>query len=377
MSNMNDLELSRKTISRVDAEMARLFEERMHACEKIAGYKREHGLSVRDPAREAELISRSRSMIESPEIEEYYVRFLKNTIELSCRYQTRLLEGMKVAYCGDEGAFACIAAGRMFPGAALCACSDFTEAYRGTESGTYDCAVLPLENSYAGEVGTVMDLLFSGGLFVNQVIDLPVTHSLIALPGASPEGIRRVISHPQALAQCRDYIRAHGYETESFTNTALAVKHVRELGDPGVAAIAAQETADIFGMKVLDARINDNPNNTTRFAALSRVQNRPAAAARREDESFILVFTVRNEAGSLAQTLNIIGAHGFNMRAVRSRPMKDLQWSYFFYIEAEGNVNTENGREMLQELSAVCAKLRLVGTFYSHQSTQEQGAEEQ
>ena len=86
----------------------------------------------------------------------------------------------------------------------------------------------------------------------------------------------------------------------------------------------------------------------------------------RAEENFILVFTVKNEAGALAQTLNIIGAHGFNMRNLRSRPMKDLQWNYFFYIEAEGNINNENGQDMLRELSAICAKLKLVGTYYSN-----------
>ena len=88
--------------------------------------------------------------------------------------------------------------------------------------------------------------------------------------------------------------------------------------------------------------------------------------AAREDENFVLVFTVQNDAGSLAQTLNIIGAHGYNMRTLRSRPMKDLSWKYFFYVEAEGSINTTNGREMLQELSATCAKLRLVGSYYAN-----------
>lgn len=122
----------------------------------------------------------------------------------------------------------------------------------------------------------------------------------------------------------------------------------------------------MFGLKLIDKVINDSKTNTTRFAALSRAQNRPAGMSSRAEENFILVFTVKNEAGALAQTLNIIGAHGFNMRNLRSRPMKGLQWNYFFYIEAEGNVNNENGRDMLRELSAVCAKLKLVGTYYSN-----------
>ena len=363
---MNELENARKEITRIDAEMARLFEERMSQCVQIAAYKKERGLSIRDAVREEALINRNCGLIRNPDVESYYVRFLKNTIDLSCRYQSRLMNGMRVTYSGVEGAFAHIAAKKMFPDAELVACRDFASAYQAVEDGECDCAVLPLENSSAGEVGAVMDLLFSGSLYVNQVVDLPVEHNLLGVEGASLEGIRTVVSHPQALGQCAQWIHAHGLQTESCTNTALAAQLVRERNDPSAAAIASGETAELFGLRVLERGINDIGVNTTRFAALSRVQNRLSSTGKREDENFILVFTVQNEAGALAQTLNIIGAHGFNMRSVRSRPMKDLQWNYFFYIEAEGNVNSEDGQDMLRELSAVCAKLRLVGTYYAN-----------
>lgn len=363
---MSELDQARAQIVKVDAEMARLFEERMKASEQIAAYKKECGLSVRDFAREADLLQRNRALIRDPDIESYYVKFLQSTIDLSCAYQSRLMEGMHVAYCGVEGAYAHIAAKRMFPTAAVGSFPDFAAAYEAVERGEYDCAVLPLENSYAGEVGLVMDLIFSGSLFVNQVIDLPIEHCLIAPKGATMDSIRTVVSHPQALDQCEEYNRRHAFVPQSFSNTAVAAKHVKELNDPTVAAIASAETAELFDLCVLDERINDSKNNTTRFAAFSPTQNRPVLAGKRENENFILVFTVQNEAGALAQTLNIIGAHGFNMRNLRSRPMKDLQWSYFFYIEAEGNINTENGRDMLRELSAVCAKLRLAGTYYAN-----------
>ena len=126
------------------------------------------------------------------------------------------------------------------------------------------------------------------------------------------------------------------------------------------------KAAEVFGLRVLDRDISTARNNTTRFAALSRTRNQTETVRKREDENFVLVFTVQNDAGSLAQTLNIIGAHGYNMRTLRSRPMKDLSWKYFFYVEAEGSINTTNGREMLQELSATCAKLRLVGAYYAN-----------
>ena len=363
---MNDLEMSRKEITRIDEEMAKLFEARMKAAEKIAEYKKECGLSIKDHARETELINRNRKYIDRADVESYYVQFLRKTIDLSCDFQSRVMHGMRVTYCGVEGAFAHIAAKHMFPEAELVAFSNFSDAYAAVERGEYDCAVLPLENSYAGEVGTVMDLIFSGELYVNQVIDLPIVQNLIGTENATLDTVKTVVSHPQALDQCEEYLHRHGYKTEAYSNTALAALHVKELNDPSVAAIAADEASSIFGLRVLDSEINDSKNNTTRFAALSRAQNRPVSTGKREDENFILVFTVQNEAGSLAQTLNIIGAHGFNMRNLRSRPMKDLQWNYFFYIEAEGNINTENGRDMLRELSAICAKLKLVGTYYAN-----------
>ncbi len=362
---MNGLDQYRKEINKIDTEMARLFEERMSVCGKIAEYKKEHGLSVRDPARETELINKNRNIITEQELEGYYVQFLKSTIDISCKYQEKIINNAKVTYCGTKGAYAYIAAKRMFPGAELIEYSDFSDAYNAVENGDYDCAVIPLENSYAGEVGAVMDLMFSGNLYVNQVIDIPISHNLIAPNGATLQSIKTVVSHQQALDQCGEYLHRMGYETKSYSNTALAAKYVSELGDPTVAAIASDETASIFGLEILDRDINDNKNNTTRFAAFSRAQNRHPQSVKREDENFLLVFTVQNEAGSLAKALNIIGAHGFNMRNLRSRPMKELQWSYYFYIEAEGNVNTENGSDMLRELSAVCAKLRMVGSYYA------------
>lgn len=362
---MSELENARNDINRIDSEMAKLFEERMKACEKIAAYKKENGLSVRDAAREAELIARNKAFVQDPALLPYYVDFLKGMMQVSCDYQSSLMTGMKVAYCGTEGAYAYSAAGKMFPEASLFSCPDFTEAYRAVEEGRYDCAVLPLENSYAGEVGEVADLMFSGSLYINQIVNVPISHCLLGVKGAKKEDIKTVISHPQALDQCAAYIRARGLSAKSYSNTALAAKHVAECGDKTAAAIASEETAALFGLTVLDTDINDERNNTTRFAAFSRSENRPRSGGKREDENFILVFTVQNEAGSLAIALNILGAHGYNMRNLRSRPMKDLQWNYYFYIEAEGNINTQNGRDMLRELSAVCAKLKLVGSYYA------------
>ena len=331
---MSQLDQIRTKINDIDEKMAALFEERMHMSEQVAAFKRERGLSVRDAERERELIARSAACIGDEAVGSYYAQFLRKVIDLSCAYQTRLMEGMQVAYCGVEGAYAYIAARRMFPQARL--------------------------------VGTVMDPLFSGELFINQVLDLDISHSLLGMDGATPDTVRTVVSHPQALRQCDEYIQRHGYQIESYANTAMAAQRVREANDLTLGAIASDEAAEVFGLRVLDRDISTARNNTTRFAALSRTRNQTETVRKREDENFVLVFTVQNDAGSLAQTLNIIGAHGYNMRTLRSRPMKDLSWKYFFYVEAEGSINTTNGREMLQELSATCAKLRLVGSYYAN-----------
>ena len=209
-----------------------------------------------------------------------------------------------------------------------------------------------------------MDLIFSGSLYVNQVIDIPIVHNLLANEGATLESIKEVVSHPQALSQCSAYISKRGYEQRPYTNTALAAKLVKESGSCEIAAIASDETASLYGLKILESSINESRNNTTRFAVFSRSLNQ-SKSINKMGEHFILVFTVLNEAGALAKTLNIIGSYGFNMRTLRSRPMKDLQWNYYFFVEADGDINSNDGQDMIRQLKTVCDRLKVVGTYYN------------
>ncbi len=360
---MTGLDEARNNINRIDREMLKLFEERMSCSKAIAGYKKEKALSIKDKEREKELIKKNRELVENKEIEGYYVDFLKKIIDLSCEYQSKLIDGIRIAYSGAAGAFSYIAAKKLFPEGELCPFNDFSEAYRAVERGEMDAAVLPIENSFAGDVGTVMDLIFSGSLYINHVTSVDIVQNLLSVPGASLDTIKTVVSHPQALDQCGEYLTAHGFETIAYSNTALAAEYVKEKNDKTMAAIASEETAEIFGLSLVEKAINTSSNNTTRFAVFSRSQNSPKVSGKHDNERFILVYTVQNEAGALAQTLNIIGAHGFNMISLRSRPMKDLMWTYYFYVEAEGNIHSENGQDMLKELSVLCAKLKLVGAY--------------
>ena len=357
----NKLQKAREIINRVDREMAKLFTERMEAVKMVAEYKQEHGLEILDPVREEQVIRKNSEYVNDETIRGYYVNFIKNNMEVSRSYQFELMKGMRVAYSGTEGAFAHIATNKLFPTANKIAFGNFESAYKAVENGQCDVAVLPIENSYNGEVGQVTDLMFSGSLYVNAVTDIAVTHNLLGTIDAKITDIKQVISHAQALGQCADYIKERGFDGIEYVNTALAAKYVAEKNDKSVGAIASAEAADIFGLKVLERNVNASATNTTRFVVLSRSERKHSS--NEMGVHTIILFTVRNQAGALAKAIEIIGKHGFNMRALRSRPMKQLLWQYYFYVECEGNINTDDGKEMMQELSQYCDRLKAVGTY--------------
>ena len=197
---MDKLIKAREEISSIDREMAALFVRRMNAVRDVSEYKSEHGLPIYDAAREESLLAANAALVENDELRGYYVEFLRDTMKKSRRFQEKLTEGMRVAFCGVEGAFASIAAAKIFRQAARVPYPDFKSAYAAVVEGECDCAVLPIENSTAGEVGQVMDMMFSGSLYVSGIYDLFVSHHLMAVPGTKLSDITEVISHPQALS---------------------------------------------------------------------------------------------------------------------------------------------------------------------------------
>lgn len=357
----NKLDDARKIISDVDAQMAELFVKRMRAVETVCEHKMEFGLPILDQKREDEVVERNAALVEDEVLKGYYIDYIKHLMSVSRAYQSRMQSGLRVAYSGVEGAFAHIAAGRIFPEGNCVAYSDFKAAYDAVAKGDSDVAVLPIENSYAGEVGQTIDLIFSGTLFVNGIYELEIHQNLLGVPGATVDDVKTVTSHPQALSQCHDYIKMRGFETEQANNTALAAKRVAEADDKSLGAIASVETAQIYGLKVIEPNINKSGENTTRFAVLSKVK-----AASPSLSSTVLMFTVKHEAGSLAKAVAIIGEYGYNMTALRSRPMRKHSWQYYFYIEIDGRIDTENGANMLEELSEVCDRLKVAGSFAPH-----------
>lgn len=355
----SDIAEARKNIDRIDREMAELFAERMQAAAVVAAYKEEHGLPVEDKAREAEMIARNTERL-PPAYRPYYRNFLVGTITESKRYQRLLVSGLRVAYSGVEGAFAHVATMRIFgePGEKV-ACPDFATAYRSVESGACHCAVLPIENSYAGDVGQVMDLAWRGSLTISGIYDLPLSQCLLAKPGVTLAEVREVVSHPQALAQCQPYLRRQGWIQMTAVNTAVAARTVAAGERREVAVIAARETADLYGLQVLENDINEQKSNTTRFAVFS-----PAACEiKPSDNHFVLLFSCKNQPGALGDAISVISRHDYNLKCLKSHPTGVENWAYYFYAEGEGNLGTEAGQTMRRELERVCNSVRVLGSF--------------
>ena len=358
MSQSNSLDKAREIITEADAEMAALFVKRMRAVQICYEHKSRLGLPILDREREKAEVEKSAALIADEVLRGYYVDFLKHAISLSGAYQARMQSGLRVAYSGVEGAFAHIAAGRIFPQSVKVSCISFRDAYEAVLNGDSDVAVLPVENSYAGIVSQVVDLIFDGELFINGIYEMEIRQNLLGVPGASAKDIRKVISHPQALVQCREYILGKGFQTQEASNTAVAAREVAAANDQSLGAIASHQTAQLYGLQILEEDIHTDRGNTTRFAVLSGIR----AESPLMDRS-ILLFTVRNKAGSLAEAIAIIGKYGYNMTSLHSMPLKRHAWEYYFYTEIDGTFENEQGRKMLEELKAVCERLRVAGSF--------------
>jgi len=205
----------------------------------------------------------------------------------------------------------------------------------------------------------VMDLAFFGSLYINGIYDVEIVQNLLAKKGADFDQIRTVLSHPQALGQCAAFLKKHGLAAREEINTAVAAKIVAESEDMSLAAIGSEEAAEEFGLAVLKNHIQEKGGNTTRFAVFSRTEKLPEAS----DGKFVMGFTVKNEAGALAKAISAVGTHGFNLRAIKSRPTKHLAWEYYFFCEGDGAIHSVQGREMLDLLKKNCNDLKVIGSF--------------
>ncbi|MDD6467918.1 MAG: prephenate dehydratase domain-containing protein [Erysipelotrichaceae bacterium] len=353
---MNKLQEARNSINRIDQEIAKLFEERMDAVTLVAQYKKEHQLPVLDANREQELLEKNCLLIQNKDYLPYYRDFQKQQMEVSKKYQQTLIKKIIVGYQGVEGAFSHIAASNLFPNDTKISFSNFEQVFQEVEKGSITYGVIPLENSYSGDVSEVFDWCRKYHCHVQQIYHLPVDQNLLVQKGTNLQEITTIYSHPQAIRQCEHFLKGRPWTIATASNTAMAAKYVSEQNDHHVAAIASLATAELYHLEVLEREIQDSRSNTTRFIIIS---NEPL----KEASHFNMILTIQHEAGKLATIINCIAKHGYNMECIKSFPQKDVPWAYYFYLEVVGNIMEEQTQRLLKEIQENCIEFKLLGSY--------------
>lgn len=276
--------------------------------------------------------------------------------------QTNPNPAPRVAFQGEPGAYSEAAALEHFgPSIITLPCESFEAVFAAVEAGEVDCGLIAIENSLAGSIHRNYDLLLQNQLWITGEHYLRVRHCLITAPDSGMESIQKVISHPQALAQCDGYLRTHHLKSEVFYDTAGAVKHIRDTGAPHVAAIASRRAADVYGMQIVAEGIEDNPANFTRFQVIAR---QPVAPG--EDAKTTIVFTLKNQPGSLFKALSVFALRDLDLTKIESRPLVGRPWEYLFYIDFAASTESKLVARALDHLEEYATTLRILGSYPRH-----------
>ena len=268
---------------------------------------------------------------------------------------------MRVAFQGEPGAYSEQAVFNYFGNVDTQPCESFEAVFESVVSGRCDSALIPIENSLAGSIHQNYDLLLRHNLHIVGEYPLRVQHCLIALPEVKKSDIKRVISHPQALGQCAGYLRSLGLKSEPVYDTAGSVKMLKESGARDTAAIASRRAAELHGMQILEEGIEDNPENYTRFLAIARESIIPSGEAKTS-----IVFTLRNQPGSLFKALSVFALRDIDLTKIESRPLQGKPWEYLFYIDFVGAAHEETARKALDHLGEYALMLRVLGSYPKH-----------
>ena len=266
--------------------------------------------------------------------------------------------GPRVGYQGERGAFSEQAVGKLFPDAEAVPIRTLRQVFEELEASTIDFGLVPLENSLAGSINETYDLLSGGKAFVVGEVVLAVDHALLALPGTRLGDVKRVASHPQALAQCDEFLATLDAEPVPVYDTAGAAKRIADEERRGEAAIASAQAGEIYGLEVLAESIQTSPINQTRFAAVAR-ELEPLAPA----DKTSLLLELRHEPGSLYRSLKPFADRGLNLSKLESRPIGDRPWEYWFYLDVQAGIDDERLKEALAELERDAGRVQVVGSY--------------
>ena len=264
-----------------------------------------------------------------------------------------------IAYPGTEGSFSWGAAMEAFPEGELRGFETFPEAAQAVVDGRADYALLPVENSFAGAVLTTYQLLEKLPLFIVAETTRRVRQQLLGVKGAALSDVRRIASHPQAIAQCDAFLQTlPGVQVIPGVNTAICARQVMEADDPAFAAIASEDAARVFGLDILAADIQTSQTNTTRFFVLGR-EMKPLSFP----DKATVIFTVKNKVGALVRVLDSFAHSGLNMSRIESRPIPNVPFRYFFSADFKGLMDAEHLTEAIEDARPMCQEIRLLGVY--------------
>ena len=375
---MATLEELRNQLDEIDNRMAELYQMRMDVCQQVGEYKVKAGRKVYDRQREkdklADVASKVQGEFNKKGIKELYSQLMSMSRKL--QYQLLAAHGSegrlpfigveeletdcaRVVYQGAEGSYS-QAAMRRFFGENVNAfhVETFRDAMSAIDEGSADFAVLPIENSTAGIVNEIYDLLveFENYIVGEQVI--PIEHCLLALPGTKMEEIKRVYSHPQSLMQSARYLAEHDWQQISMQNNAFAALKVAKEKDKTQAAIASEYAGETYGLEILEKGINDSDSNSTRFIIVTNQK-----IFRKNANKISLCLEIPHESGSLYHILSHFIYNNLNMTKIESRPIPDRNWEYRFFIDFEGNLADSAVKNALRGLREEARSMKILGNY--------------
>lgn len=372
---MRDLTEIRKDINDIDEQLVRLFKARMDCAKEVGEYKKENNIPVFNEKREGEILDKV--AVKGGEYGSYTRLLYSDIMELSRALQHNIIgsgkalrslietaesdypeSGVKVAYQGIKGANGHEAALRLFPNGDCFGLKTFSDVFDAVDSGKAEFGVLPVENSTAGSVSAVYDLILKHRFYIVGALDMPIDYCLCGLRQSEISDIEKVWTHPQSISQCENYIAAHNFEPTPCANTAVAARDVSREKRLNVAAICSYKACEEYGLKILDNHIQDIDSNTTRFIVISKKLFISSDA-----DKISLCFSLPHVSGSLYSVLCRFNSLGFNLTKIESRPISGRGFEYLFYLDFSGNARTAEATRLLCAMSEELPNFSFLGNY--------------
>ena len=341
----------RKNINKIDRELLVLLQERMGLALRSKKFKENRS----NAAQENDLLARvehlSLDLIESS----FTRQLLKTIVEETRRLQDE--DRSLAAFQGEHGAYGEVAARQLVPKGAYIPCLEFIDVFRGVEEGYFDLGVVPVENSLEGAVTQVNDLLTTTDLKVVGEIKIAVNHCLLATEATDYRDIRQVFSHPQALAQCRNFLRRNKLEPRPYYDTAGAAKMLVRENPRAAAAIASSLCAELYDLEIIKERIEDGPSNSTRFLLLAREPHPD------NGDKTSIIFAVPHEAGRLYAVLKLFASAEINLTRIASMPLRSDPGNYSFFLDFEGSDKNPKVAEVMKQMEGLTKWIKYLGSY--------------